>query len=90
MAQLQHRSENPAVNVFDPDFAALLQRFSTQRLMQQKRVSANTISSYRDTFRLLLRFARKRLRTPPNRLAFEKLDAPLVAAFLNELGKSAG
>src|SRR5208282_4532437 len=73
-----------------PTFPTLLQRFFTQRLMQQKRVSANTISSYRDTFRLLLRFARKRLRTPPNRLAFEKLDAPLVAAFLNELETTRG
>ncbi len=73
-----------------PPFPTLLQRFFTQRLMQQKRVSANTISSYRDTFRLLLRFARKRLRTPPDRLAFEKLDAPLVAGFLNELEKTRG
>ena len=37
-----------------PTFPALLQKFFTQRLMQQKRVSAHTISSYRDTFRLLL------------------------------------
>jgi site-specific recombinase XerD len=73
-----------------PTFPTLLQRFFTQRLMQQKRVSAHTISSYRDTFRLLLRFAQKRLRTPPDRLAFEKLDAPLVAAFLNELEKTRG
>ena len=48
-----------------PTFPTLLQRFFTQRLMQQKRVSAHTISSYRDTFRLLLRFAQKRLHTPP-------------------------
>ena len=73
-----------------PTFPTLLQRFFTQRLMQQKRVSAHTISSYRDTFRLLLRFAQKRLRTPPDQLAFEKLDAPLVAAFLNELEKTRG
>ncbi len=71
-----------------PTFPTLLQQFFTQRLMQQKRVSAHTISSYRDTFRLLLRFAQKRLRTPPDRLAFEKLDAPLVAAFLNEMEKT--
>jgi site-specific recombinase XerD len=71
-----------------PTFPTLLQQFFTQRLMQQKRVSAHTISSYRDTFRLLLRFAQKRLHTPPDRLAFEKLDAPLVAAFLNELEKT--
>ena len=35
-----------------PTFPTLLQRFFTRRLMQEKRVSANTISSYRDTFRL--------------------------------------
>jgi site-specific recombinase XerD len=73
-----------------PTFPMLLQRFFTQRLMQEKRVSANTISSYRDTFRLLLRFAQKRLRTAPDKLAFEKLDAPLIAAFLTELEKTRG
>lgn len=73
-----------------PTFPVLLQRFFTQRLMQQKRVSAHTISSYRDTFRLLLRFAQKRLRTSPDRLDFEKLDAPFIAAFLNELENTRG
>ena len=73
-----------------PTFPTLLQRFFTQRLMQEKRVSANTISSYRDTFRLLLRFAQKRLRTSPDKLAFEKLDAPFISAFLAELEKKRG
>lgn len=73
-----------------PTFPTLLQRFFTQRLMQQKRVSAHTISSYRDTFRLLLRFAQKRLRTSPDRLAFEKIDATLVSAFLNEMERTRG
>jgi integrase len=69
-------------------FQALLQRFFTDRLMQQRQVSAHTISSYRDTFRLLLRFARKRLHKTPDQLAFEDIDAPLVAAFLNDLEKT--
>jgi site-specific recombinase XerD len=73
-----------------PAFPALLQRFFTQRLMQQKRVSAHTISSYRDTFRLLLRFAQKRLRTSPDHLAFEMIDAPFISAFLNELENTRG
>ncbi|RLM20431.1 integrase [Brenneria alni] len=73
-----------------PTFPVLLQRFFTQRLMQQKRVSAHTISSYRDTFRLLLRFVQKRLHTSPERLDFAKLDAPLVGAFLTELEKTRG
>jgi site-specific recombinase XerC len=44
-----------------PSFAPLLQSFFTRRLMQQKQVSPHTILSYRDTFRLLLRFAEQRL-----------------------------
>jgi len=35
-----------------PVLSALIERFFTQRLMQQKRVSPHTIASYRDTFRL--------------------------------------
>lgn len=77
---------NPSI----PTFPVLLQRFFTQRLMQQKRVSAHTISSYRDTFRLLLRFVQKRLHTAPERLDFAKLDAPLVGAFLTEQEKARG
>ena len=48
--------------------APLLERFFTQRLMQQRQASPHTISSYRDTFRLLLTFAHQRLHTPPARL----------------------
>lgn len=73
-----------------PQFPALLQRFFTQRLMQQKHVSAHTICSYRDSFKLLLRFAHKRLGASPDRLTFEQIDAPLVTAFLNDLETSRG
>ena len=65
--------------------AGLLERFFTQRLLQQRQVSPHTIRSYRDTFRLLLRFAHQRLHTPPARLAFTALDAPLITAFLDDL-----
>ncbi|WP_206171652.1 hypothetical protein [Thiorhodococcus mannitoliphagus] len=37
-------------------FPILLERFFTERLIQQKHVSAHTIASYRDTFCLLLRY----------------------------------
>jgi site-specific recombinase XerD len=73
-----------------PSFPALLQRFFTQRLMQQRRVSPHTIGSYRDSFRLLLHFAQARLGKPPTRLAFEQLDAPLIAAFLEDQQKGRG
>ena len=65
--------------------APLLERFFTQRLMQQRQVSPHTISSYRDTFRLFLTFAHQRLHTPPARLTFAALDAPLIGAFLEHL-----
>ena len=65
--------------------APLLERFFTQRLMQQRQASPHTISSYRDTFRRFLKFVQQRLRTAPSRLTFEKLDAPLIVAFLDDL-----
>ena len=42
-------------------FSALLERFFTQRLMQQRQASPHTIISYRDTFRQFLKFVQKRL-----------------------------
>jgi len=67
--------------------APLLERFFTQRLMQQRQASPHTISSYRDTFRLLLKFIQLRLHTPPARLTFEAIDAPLIVEFLDHLEK---
>ena len=66
-------------------FAALLERFFTQRLMHQRQASPHTIASYRDTFRMLLQFAHKRLHKAPSALALEDIDAPLVTAFLDDL-----
>ena len=73
-----------------PSFPALLERFFTQRLMQQRRASPHTISSYRDTFRQFLKFAGERLHKPPSRLNFEEIDAPLVVTFLDSLEKQQG
>jgi len=56
-------------------FATLLQRFFTQRLTQQRQASPHTISSYRDTFRLLLKFVLKRLHMQPARVAFDAIRA---------------
>ena len=70
--------------------AVLLENFFTQRLMNQRQASPHTISSYRDTFRLLLQFAQKLLYKSPARLAFEEIDAPMIAAFLDDLEKSRG
>jgi site-specific recombinase XerD len=71
-------------------FAPLLERFFTQRLMQQRQASPHTISSYRDTFRQFLKFVQQRLHKPPSRLNFEEIDAPLIVAFLDDLEKHKG
>jgi integrase/recombinase XerD len=68
----------------------LLQSFFTIRLMTQRKVSPHTIASYRDTFRLLLQFAQKRLRKDPSQLELENLDASLVGAFLEDLENRRG
>jgi site-specific recombinase XerD len=70
-----------------PTFPALLEGFFTHRLMQQRQASSHTIASYRDTFRLLLQFAQKHLHRAPSTLVLEDIDAPLVAAFLDDLEK---
>jgi site-specific recombinase XerD len=70
--------------------APLLERFFTDRLVHQRQVSPHTIASYRDTFRLLLKFAHARLHTPPARLSFEAVDAPLMGAFLDHLETTRG
>ncbi|RKZ83365.1 MAG: integrase [Gammaproteobacteria bacterium] len=70
--------------------APLLERFFTQRLMQQRKASPHTISSYRDTFRQFLIFTQQRLHQPPSRLNIEQIDAPLIVAFLDELENHRG
>src|SRR6516164_9748261 len=70
--------------------APVLERFFTQRLMQQRQASPHTITSYRDTFRQLLKFAERTLHKPPSRLSLEELDAPLIVAFLDDLENHQG
>ncbi|MFL9908465.1 tyrosine-type recombinase/integrase [Paraburkholderia fungorum] len=68
-----------------PSFATLLQDFFVERLMQQRAVSPETISSYRDSFRLFLQFASDRLARCPTDLKLSDMDAPLILAFLRHL-----
>ena len=70
--------------------AALLERFFTQRLMQQRQASPHTIRSYRDTFRQFLMFAAPRLQLAPSRLPFQAIDAPVIMAFLEHLETQRG
>jgi integrase/recombinase XerD len=70
------------------NFAALLETFFTDRLIAQRRVSPHTVASYRDTFRLLLKFAQKELGKSPSKLALTDLNAPLIGTFLDNLEKT--
>jgi site-specific recombinase XerD len=70
--------------------APTLQAFFTDRLTRQLQVSPRTISSYRDTLRLLLYFAQERTGREPSRLDWEDLNEPLIAAFLDHLETDRG
>ncbi len=63
-------------------FPTLLQRFFTDRLCTQMEASQHTIAGYRDTFRLLIRFASAQCGKPPTKLGIEDLDADLIGDFL--------
>ena len=66
-------------------FSELLQAYFTERLMQQRNASPLTIANYRDTFRLLIAFAHRRLKRLPTALTIHALDAPFVCWFLDYL-----
>jgi integrase/recombinase XerD len=68
--------------------APLIESFFTKRLVAERRASSHTVAAYRDTFRLLLRFAHARCRRAPSDLVLDDLDAPLVLAFLADLEKA--
>jgi len=69
---------------------ALLQGFFTERLQTQLGASSYTVATYRDTFRLLLRFATERLKQAPSEVRVEQLDTTLVGEFLQHLEADRG
>lgn len=58
--------------------------------MRQRNVSATTIASYRETFRLLFTFAQAWLGKLPSALALDDLDAPFISAFVADLETKRG
>lgn len=71
-------------------FPALLESFFTDRLMEQRAASPHTIASYRDTFRLLLKFTSTRLRKAPSDIRLDDLDAAFIGSFLKHLQEDRG
>jgi integrase/recombinase XerD len=64
---------------------ALIQQFFTDRLCTQMEASTNTIAGYRDTFRLLLRFASEHIGKGPAKLKVDDLDCVMVGDFLSHV-----
>lgn len=64
--------------------APTLQAFFTDRLVRQRQASPHTVAAYRDTMRLLVRFAAERLGVEPTQLDIGDVDASLVSAFLDD------
>jgi integrase/recombinase XerD len=73
-----------------PTFPALVQDFFLQALGCQRGASPRTIEAYRDTFRLLLAYAQKRLKKSPVDFALRDLDASLLLGFLDHLENDRG
>jgi len=71
-------------------FPTLLQSFFTDRLMGQRSASPHTIAAYRDTFRLLLRYAYDSLGKSPSDIQLDDLHASFIGAFLDHLEKAGG
>ena len=68
-------------------FAVLLQSFFAQHLVQQKNVSPKTVTTYRDTFKLFLRYMEQTHRKSPVQMDLPDFTAETVLGFLNYLEK---
>lgn len=67
------------------DLRFWLERFFREHLLQQRNVSAATIGTYRDAFRLFFQFLRGRHRRVPSVLTVDILTADVVIGFLDYL-----
>jgi site-specific recombinase XerD len=65
----------------DP-FPSLIRTFFYDWMVEQRNASAHTIRSYRDTWRLFLRFVAQRQRRPVAQLKLGDLTGPEIIAFL--------
>lgn len=73
-----------------PTLANLLTAFFVRYLASERGVSPHTIASYRDSMKLLLKFAAAQCGRFVDQLSIENLTAPLVLDFLADLETSRG
>lgn len=67
-----------------------VRRFLLEHLVGERNLSPNTQQSYRDTLRLLLPFAARKVRRPVDRLRIEDLTADRIRTFLQEVEEKRG
>jgi integrase/recombinase XerD len=67
-----------------------LSSFLREHLPKEHRASQHTCEAYAQSFKLLLGFAASRLKIKPSKIEIERLDAPLILAFLEHLEKKRG
>ena len=72
------------------DIQTLIQKYFLQRLMAQRNVSPETIKSYRDTFRLYLRYTETHCGVSPSKMSIAHFDADHILGFLSHLDKERG
>ncbi len=68
-----------------PSFAALVQAYFAEYLVQQRALSTQTIAVYRDGFMLFLEFAESHLGKSPVTMALADITPDLIIAFLDHL-----
>ena len=78
------------VPLSSPLIAPFLQFFFAEHLIVHRRVSPETVASYRDTFRLLLQFLQRSVGKEPSRLTLADIQAPVILQFLDGLEQNRG
>ena len=65
--------------------APTLEAYFNQRLISQRQASPNTVTAYRDAWRLLLAYAAESIGKQPYQLDLADLNAALISQFLHQL-----
>jgi len=69
----------------DNDFQNLLQNFFLDRMMKQRKLSTCTIQTYKDTFRILLKYMHDECNIKAKDVNMQSLNADTIIGFLNYL-----
>ena len=68
-------------------FQVMIQKFFLQRMINQRNASPETIKSYRDTFRLYLKYLNEAHNIAPHKIEIKQMEAEYILGFLDSLDK---